>query len=299
MLDFLHQTVVALWSGSGLTVSRRTICGELVELAVAHQEIASTRRMLEILRCKCLRCVAGRRNFCLAISGICLAGALVYVMMTDHGETLPVSSSETSEPLVSDSTLDRPQSATGNSEPLVTAKREPGATKQQESEVVERLPDSPPEQNPSLDLTSLNPATAILDENLAMVYSSHPFGVLPSWLGERESCAPWRPQGGAADEVKNVSGETGSAIANRPVPGETPSSGPAVASSRSDAGRPVLAGASTSGQEKETPDVEVVSPSESIQPPAAQLKAPQSSPASASKPALPPRSETAKNRKRE
>jgi hypothetical protein len=73
-----------------------------------------------------------------------------------------------------------------------------GTTRQQEPVVLENPPDSSPEQNPSFDSTPLNLATPMLDENLAMVFSSHPFSVLPSWLGEREFEAPWRPQGGSS-----------------------------------------------------------------------------------------------------
>jgi hypothetical protein len=231
--------------------------------------------MLEILRCKCPRCVAGRRNFCLAVSGACLAVALAYLMMTDRGAILPVSSLEASGSLVSDSRLDRPQSATGNSEPVVKTKGEARATNQPESVVVERQRDSSPEQGPSPDSTSLNPATTILDESLAMVYSSHPFGVLPSWLGERDSCAPWRPQGGSVDQVKSREREPESAIAHGPVPGEIMSSQPAVARPQPDIGRLVLAGASPIRGEKETPTVGVVSPREPMQPPGGQLNVPE------------------------
>ena len=255
--------------------------------------------MLEILRCKCPRCVAGRRNFCLAISGVCLVVALAYLMMTDRGAILPVPSSEASGSLVSDSRLDRPHSGTGNSDPIVKTKGEAQATKQAQSVVVERLPDSSPEQGPSPESTWLGPATTILDENLAMVYSSHPFGVLPSWLGERDSCAPWRPQGVSVDQVKSGQPEPESAIANRPVPGQTASSGPALAPPQTDTGRLVIAGASPSGREKETPTVEVISSSEPMQPPAGQLKVPEPVAASVSKPVLPPRSKTAKYRRRE
>jgi hypothetical protein len=263
------------------------------------KQISSTRRMFEITRCKCPRCVAGRRNLCLAISGVCLAIALAYLVMTERGETLPDSSLGGSGPLATDLRSDHPQSASGGSEPLATATGVARVVKQQEPVVVEKLPDSSPEQDPPLDSASLNPATTILDENLAMVYSSHPFGVLPSWLGERDFDAPWRPQGGSADEAKSVAREPGSSIANSPVPAEAPSSEPAGASSQPDTGRPVLAGASPSGQENETPAVEVVRPSEPIQPPPGQLKAPEPVPASASKPALPPRSKAAKYRKRD
>jgi hypothetical protein len=163
--------------------------------------------MFEILRCKCPRCVAGRRNLCLAISGVCLVIALAYLMMSDRGEPLPNSSLGGSGPLVSDWRLDRPQNASRGSEPLATAKGESRATKQQDPVVVEKLPDSSTEQEPALDSALLNPATTILDENLARVYSSHPFGVLPSWLGEREFDAPWRPQGDSPDEVKSFAPE--------------------------------------------------------------------------------------------
>ncbi len=300
MLDFPNSIVVAHRSGSGLVVSssKHLVVSWSNRWSLIKQ-ISSTRRMFEILRCKCPRCVAGRRNLCLAISGICVAIALAYLMITDRGETLPDSSLGGSGPLVSDSRLDRPQNASGGSEPLAAAKGEARAIKQQEPVVAEKLPDSSPEQEPSLDSASLNPATTILDESLAMVYSSHPFGVLPSWLGEREFNAPWRPQGGSAEKVKSVAGEPDSAIANRPGPAETPSSEPAIASSEPETDRPVLAGASPSGQENEAPAVEMVRPSEPIQPPGQQLKAPETITASGAKPPLPPRSKTAKYRKRE
>jgi hypothetical protein len=160
--------------------------------------------MFEKPRCRCPRCVAGRRNLWLAIFGICLVMALVYLVITDRGETLRDSILPGRGPLVSDSRLDVPQSASGGSRPLSTPKGATGATRQQEPVVVGRLPDSRHEQDPSLDSTSLNLTTPMLDENLAMVFGSHPFSVLPSWLGEREFDAPWRPQGGFVDEVKGV-----------------------------------------------------------------------------------------------
>jgi hypothetical protein len=160
--------------------------------------------MFENLRCKCPRCIAGRRNLCLAISGICVALALAYLMITDRGETLPDSILAGSGLLVSDLRLDRPQNAGGGSKPLATTNAAAGATRQQEPVVVDKLPDSLPEQDPSLDSTSLNFTTPMLDENLAMFFSSHPFSVLPSWLGEREFDAPWRAQTGSVDEVKGV-----------------------------------------------------------------------------------------------
>jgi hypothetical protein len=140
----------------------------------------------------------------LAISGICLAMALAYFVITDRGERPLDSFLAGIGPLVSDSRLDRQQNASGGSEPLSTTKGAAGATRQPEPVVVEKLPDSHLEQGPSLDSTSLNLATPMLDENLAMVFSSHPFSVLPSWLGEREFDAPWRPQGGSVDEVKGA-----------------------------------------------------------------------------------------------
>jgi hypothetical protein len=165
------------------------------------KQISLTRRMFEKPRCKCPRCVAGRRNLGLAIFGICVVMALAYLMITDHGETLRDPIWVGSGPLISDSRLDRPQNASGGSKPLSTTNGAVGSTRQQEPVVVEKLPDSHPEQDPSLDSTSLNLTTPMLDENLAMVFGSHPFSVLPSWLGEREFDAPWRPQGGSADEV--------------------------------------------------------------------------------------------------
>jgi hypothetical protein len=150
--------------------------------------------MFEKPRCKCPRCVAGRRNLCLLTSGICLAMALAYLMITDRGETLSDSILARSGPLVSVSRLDRPQNASEGSEPLSTTKGAAGATRHQEPMVVEKLPDSRLEQDPAVDLTSLNFATPMLDENLAIVFNSHPFSVLPSWLGEREFGAPWRPR---------------------------------------------------------------------------------------------------------
>jgi hypothetical protein len=250
---------------------------------VVAQSITSKRRMFEITRCKCPRCVAGRRNLSLAISGVCVVIALAYFTITDRRETLPdYSSLGGSAPLVS------AQNVSGSSEPLATAKRDPQAIKQPEPVAAEKLPDSSPGQDHPLDSTSLNPETTILDENLAMVYSSHPFGVLPSWLGEREFAAPWRPQGGPADEVVP---EPGSANGNRP--------GPAKAPSELKPDRPIPAGASPSGQAKEAPEVAVVHSSQPIQPPARQLEAPEPIPASASKPVLPPRSKLAKYRKRE
>ncbi len=180
--------------------------------------------MFEIMRCKCPRCVAGRRNLCLAIFGVCVAIVLAYLMITDPGETLPDSSLGWSGSLVSDSRLDRLQNANGDSKPLATANRESQASKQQNPVAVEKRPDSWPEQKPLLDSASQNPTTTILDENLAMVYSAHPFGVLPSWLGEREFDAPWRPQGGSAEKVKSTAAEPDSAMAKRPAPVLAPSS---------------------------------------------------------------------------
>jgi len=124
--------------------------------------------------------------------------ALAYLMVTDRAETLPDSFLAGRGPLHSDSRLDRPQNTNGGSEPLSTTKGAAGTTRQQESVVVEKAPDSNPEQDPSFDSTPLNLATPMLDENLAMVFGSHPFSVLPSWLGEREFDAPWRPQGGSS-----------------------------------------------------------------------------------------------------
>jgi hypothetical protein len=165
---------------------------------VAHQANSPTRRMFQKPRCKCPRCVAGRRNLCLAISAICLAMALAYLMITDRGKTLPDLILARSGPLASVSGLARSQNASGGSEPLSTTKGAVGTTRQQEPVVLENPPGSSPEQNPSFDSTPLNLATPMLDENLAMVFSSHPFGVLPSWLGEREFEAPWRPLDGSS-----------------------------------------------------------------------------------------------------
>jgi hypothetical protein len=112
-----------------------------------------------------------------------MAIALGYLMMTDRGETVPDSSVGEARALASDLGLDRPPS--GGSGPVSTAKVETRAPKQEEEPVAaDKLPESSPLADAPAGSSAPIPATTILDENLAMAYSSDPFGVLPSHARE-------------------------------------------------------------------------------------------------------------------
>jgi len=146
--------------------------------------------MFEKPRCRCPRCVARRRNLCLVVSGVCAALAAGYLTVAERSDSSlePIRGSATD--FRADHTL-RPR---GNSGLISTGATElPAADRQQHKVVSDHQPEWSPRDEARREVSTRTVTVDGTSENIAIAYSSDPYGLLPKWLTENLVEVPRKP----------------------------------------------------------------------------------------------------------